>query len=137
MSDTPTTENGPLHTHEATLDDRAMTASFATPEAAHSAKQALVGAGIDAGRIELTEHAASSAAVQEAVKPADDSIIGRIREAVLPDDSEQATRAALRNDDAILVLRPLPEEVETAIRILQAAKPTRFDADLERWRNAG
>ena len=136
MTEGPTTMNGPLHSDDATLDDRAMMASFATPEAAEAAKQALIEAGIDAGRIGIIAHAAGSEAVQAATAPADDSIVGRIREAILPEDSEAATRAASRNDDAVLTLRPLPAEVETAVRVLQAAKPTRFDADLERWRNA-
>ena len=137
MTDGPTTMNGPLHTDEATLDDRAMAASFATPDAARAAQQALIDAGIDAARISIVEHAAGSPGIQQAAVPRDPGIIGRIREAILPEDSESATRAALRNDDAVLTLRPLPGEVEIAVRVLQAAKPSHFDADLERWRNAG
>jgi hypothetical protein len=137
MTDGPTTMNGPLHTDDANLDDRAMVASFATPDAAHAARQALVDAGIDAGRITIADHAAGNADIERVTKPADEGILGRIREAILPEDSETATRAALRNDDAVLTLRPLKQEVETAVRVLQAAKPSHFDADLERWRNAG
>ena len=138
MTDGPTTINGPLHTPEADIGDRAMTASFATPAEAQAARQALIDAGIAADRITLAEHAAESPAVQEAMRPADSgSIVGRIREAILPDDSQTGTRDAARNDDAILNVRPSKEEVETAVRVLEAAKPRMFDADLERWRNAG
>jgi hypothetical protein len=136
MTDGPTTMNGPLHTDAANLDDRAMVASFATPEAARAARDALINAGIDASRISVVDDAAGDAGVQAAAQPADRSIIGRIREAVLPEDSETGTRAAARNNEALLKLRPLPQEVETAVQVLQAAKPSHFDADLERWRNA-
>ena len=137
MTDGPTTMNGPLHTDEATVDDRAIVASFATPTAAQAAKQSLIEAGIDAGRIAIVDHAAGSARIQSATQPADPGILGRIREAILPEDSETATRAAMRSDDAVLTLRPLPGEVEAAVRILKASNPSHFDADLELWRNAG
>lgn len=136
MSDGPTTMNGPLHTDEADLGDRAIVASFATPQAAQSALQALVESGIDAGRITIVDHAASSPDAPAATQPADGGILGRLREAILPDDSTIATRAAVQNDEAVLTLRPLAHEVENAVRILQAAKPSHFDAELERWRNA-
>jgi hypothetical protein len=137
MTDGPTTMNGPLHTDQANLDDRAIVATFATADAAAAAYRALMEAGIDSARVNVTDHAADDPAVQGVRRPADDSIIGRIREAVLPEDSETATRAALRHDDAIVTVRPLREEVETVVRVLEAAKPTHFDAALERWRNAG
>ena len=137
MTDGPTTMNGPLHTDEATVDDRAMVATFSTPAAAQAAKQSLIDAGLDADRIAITDHAAGSAQVQAVTQPADAGILGRLREAILPEDSENATRAAVRNDDAVLTLRPLPGEVEMAVSVLKAAKPSHFDADLELWRNAG
>ena len=78
-----------------------------------------------------------SSEVQAATRPADPGILGQLREAILPEDSETATRAAVRNDEAVLTLRPLPEEVEMAVSVLKEAKPSHFDADLELWRNAG
>ncbi len=137
MTDGPTTMNGPLHTDEATVDDRAMVATFSTPAAAQAAKQSLIESGIAADRIAIIDHAADSAQTQGAITPADPGILGRLREAILPDDSERATRAAVRNDDAVLTVRPLPSEVEMAVGVLKAAKPSHFDADLELWRNAG
>ena len=136
MTDGPTTMNGPLHTDEATVDNRAMVAAFATPAAAQAAKLSLIDAGIAADRIAIIDHAAGSAQAQAATQPADPSILGRLREAIMPEDSERATRAAVRNDDAILTLRPMPEEVEMAVSVLKAAKPSHFDADFELWRNA-
>ena len=58
MTNGPTTMNGPLHTDQATLDDRAMVATFSTSAAALAAKQALIDAGVAADRIEIVEHAA-------------------------------------------------------------------------------
>jgi hypothetical protein len=136
MTDGPTTMNGPLHTDEANLDDRAMVASFSTSAAALAAKQTLIDAGVASDRIDIVEHAAGSPEAQAVTSPADPGILGRLREAILPEDSERLTRAAVRNDDAVLTLRPLPSEVEMAVGVLKAAKPSHFDADLELWRNA-
>jgi hypothetical protein len=137
MTEGPTTENGPLHSDEATVEDREMVAYFSTPAAAQAAKQSLIEAGFKAGQIDVVDHAAGSAQIQAATQPADPGIIGRLREAVLPDDSQTATRVALRDDDAVLTLRPTREQVETAVAILKGAEPSHFDADLELWRNAG
>jgi len=136
MPDEPTTMNGPLHTAEADLGDRLMTASYATPTEAYQARERLIAAGIAAGRIVVADHSAASPEIQAATAPPDDGLLGRIREAVLPEDGLTATRAAFRRDDAILQVRPLPGEVELAVRTIQATKPARFDAALERWRNA-
>jgi hypothetical protein len=137
MTKGPTTVNGPLHTDDAAMDDRAMVAYFPSPAAAQSARQALMDAGIAPGQIDIAEHAADSTLVQSAREPADPGILGRLREAVLPEDSQGATRSAIRNDEALLTLRPTREQVEVAVEILKAAKPSHFDADLELWRNAG
>ncbi len=118
MAEGPTTVNGPLHAPEATVNDRLISATFATAGDADLARDRLVQAGIAA-----------------AEKPADRGLIATIREAVSPEDSNTAFRDAARNDDAILELRPLPEEVEMAVQLIQASNPTHFDADLERWRN--
>lgn len=135
MSDGPTTMNGPLHTPEADLGDRLMTASYATAAAAQVARQMLIDAGIAAERVTVADHAATTPEVQQSTAAPDQGILGRIREAVLPDDSQTATHAAIRSDDAILQVRPSPEEVEVAVQTIQASNPARFDADLERWRN--
>jgi hypothetical protein len=137
MTEGPTTMNGPLHSDDATVDDRAMLAYFSTPAEAQAAKQALIDAGIEAGRIDVADHAAESAQVQSATTQADPGILGRLREAILPEDSQTATRAAIREDDAVLTLRPTRAQVEIAVGVLNAAKPNRFDADLELWRIAG
>jgi hypothetical protein len=34
-------------------------------------------------------------------------------------------------------LRPTRDQVETAVDILKEASPSRFDADIELWQNAG
>jgi hypothetical protein len=137
MTEGPTTMNGPLHSDDATVDDRAMLAYFSTPAEAQAAKQALIDAGIEASRIDVADHAVESTQVQAATTQADPGILGRLREAILPEDSQTATRAAIRDDDAVLTLRPTRAQVEIAVGVLKAAKPSRFDADLELWRNAG
>ena len=137
MSDGPTTMNGPLHTPEADLGDRLMTASYATPAAAQAARQMLIDAGIPAERVMVADHAAAAPEVQSATNAPDQGILGRLREAVLPDDSQTATHSAMRNDDAMLQVRPLKNEVEVAVQVIEASNPSRFDADLERWRNNG
>ena len=59
------------------------------------------------------------------------------REALLPDDSKTGTLKAARQADAILEFRPAKQEVERAIKIIEASHPRQFDASLERWRNIG
>ena len=135
MTQGPTTENGPLHTPEATLDDRSMTATFRSMADAEYARVALLAAGFADGSVTLA--GGGSGGVQHAVAAPDQSILGRLREAVLPDDSTTALRDAASNDETVLTLRPEAAQVEDAIRIIQAGNPHHFDAALERWRNAG
>jgi hypothetical protein len=54
-----------------------------------------------------------------ALEPADDTILGKIREAILPDDGQTASRAATR--DAHVMLTVIPEEatVDQVVHILQ------------------
>ena len=135
MTEGPTTMNGPLHTPNVTLDDRLISASFPSREAAQSAQARLTAAGVAADRIAISGNAAQDPAARAASIHADDGIIGRIREAILPEDSERAHRDAVRDQDAILEVRPLPGEVEQVVSILEASNPSSFDASLERWRN--
>ena len=131
MTKGPTTSNGPLD--EAMLADRSITASFADLAAARAARDALIAAGIDGDRVDL----ADQTGIDSAPPQADPGLFGRIRDMALPDDGETALRSAIHHDETILTLRPLPAEVERAVTILAAASPSHFDADLERWRNAG
>ncbi len=137
MTDSPTTENGPLHTPDATLDDRLIQATFATAADAQVARDRLVQAGVAADRISIVDNATESAAIQADLQPKDQGVLARIREAILPDDSNTATIKAVRHGEAILELRPMQEEVEAAVGILESSDPVHFDAGLERWRNAG
>ena len=136
----PTTENGPLHTPEATLDDRSMAATFRTRPEAEAARTALLAAGFAEGSIVLAgggDAGGPGDGLAHAVEAPDQSLLGRLREAVLPDDSTTALRDAAAKDETVLTLRPGADQVEDAIRIIQAANPHHFDAALERWRNAG
>lgn len=135
MAEGPTTVNGPLHAPEATVNDRLISATFATAGDADLARDRLVQAGIAAERIAVGDNIGAARGTGAAEKPADRGLIATIREAVSPEDSNTAFRDAARNDDALLELRPLPEEVEMAVQLIQASNPTHFDADLERWRN--
>ena len=133
----PTTMNGPLHTPEANIDDRLMRASYASASDAEAARNLLIQNGIAADRISLVQNAADSAGVQAALQPKDTGVIAKVRDALLPDDSNMATAKAAKNSDAILEIRPTKEEVEMAVRIIESSNPSHFDASLERWRNAG
>jgi hypothetical protein len=135
MTEGPTTENGPLHATQADLADRLITATFASPAAADAARARLVHAGIDPARIAVVANAAAEPQVHATLQPRDTGVISRIREVLSPEDSNTALRDAVRQNDAILELRPWLEEVELAVEIIQASNPTHFDADLQRWRN--
>jgi hypothetical protein len=134
MAQGPTTENGPLHDPAVTLDDRSMTATFRSRAEAEAARSALLAAGFAEDSIVL---AGQDTTLEHAVEAPDQSLFGRLREAILPDDSTTALRDAVAHDETVLTLRPAAEQVETAIKVIQAASPHHFDAALERWRNAG
>ena len=137
VNDGPTVVHGLLSNQPEMLDDRHITAQFADEAAASAARHALLAAGIADSEIQIIPHAAQSREAKADTKPADDTLIGRIREAVLPDEASAGARAAVETDAAILNVTPTREQVETVVRTLQASNPTRFDADLERWRNKG
>ena len=132
MATGPTILNGPLHTDEVSLSDRKITAYFASAAEAKATQDALLAAGIPSDRISLAD------ATVEAgnLAPADDTIVGRIREAIFPDDSQSATHKAVSEGDVMLTVWPELEHTDRAIGIIQAGKPSHFDADLERWRNS-
>lgn len=137
MTESPTTENGPLHTEEATLDDRLIRATYKTAEEAQSARALLVQNGVAEDRVTVINDAGGSADVQAALQPKDQGILARIRDTIVPDDSSAATINAAKQHEALLELRPTKEEVEMAVKIIEGSNPSRFDAALERWRNAG
>ena len=137
MAEGPTTVNGPLHAPEATVNDRLISATFATADDANAAREKLMRAGIAADRVAVGGDVGAARPGGAAERPADRGIIATVREMLSPEDSNTAMRDAARHDDAILELRPLPEEVEMAVQLIQASNPTHFDADLERWRNKG
>jgi len=135
MTEGPTTMNGPLHTPNVAMDDRLISATFASQEAAQSARASLLAAGVAEDHVAISGHAAGDPAAKAASVHADGGMMGRIREAILPEDSERQHRDAVRNDDAILEVRPMPDQVERVVSILEASNPSSFDASLERWRN--
>lgn len=135
--DGPTTFNGLLHTPEARMDDRVVSATFATPADANTARDRLIEGGIAADRITIVDNAGDSRSIREALKPEDQGILGKVREAIVPDDSKTATRKAAANNASIMEVRPAKSEVETVVRIIEASHPSLFDASLERWRNVG
>lgn len=128
MDEGPTTMNGPLHTPHVALDDKLMSATFAGRPQAEAAQASLIQAGIDAGMIAIVDQPGTGA-------PAEQSVLGHLREAVLPEDSEQQRRSAQHGGDVLLEVRPGNSDINAVIRIIQAAGPQKFDADLERWRN--
>jgi hypothetical protein len=135
MTEGPTTMNGPLHTPNVAMDDRLISATFANQAAAHAAQARLVAAGVAEARVAVSSNAAHDPAAKAASVHADGGLFARIREAVLPEDSERQHRDAVRNDDAILEVRPTAGQVEQVVSILEASNPSSFDAGLERWRN--
>jgi len=137
MTESPTTENGLFHTEEANLDDRLIRATYATAPQAQAMRDRLIQSGMAAERITVIDNAARDDQVKADLQPRDKSVIGRIREAILPEDSNTSTIDAARHHEAILELRPEKEEVESAVKLIEDSKPAHFDAGLERWRNAG
>jgi hypothetical protein len=137
LTDSPTTENGPLHTTEATLDNRMIRATFASSSDAQAARTRLIQGGMAPDRVNVVDSAAESPGVQANLQPADKGVVARVREAILPDDSNTATINAAKHNEAVLELHPTKEEVEFAVRIIEESNPSHFDARLERWRNAG
>ncbi|WP_158742777.1 hypothetical protein [Acidisphaera sp. L21] len=132
MTQGPTTTNGPLDTPEADLSVRRVVAYFATQQEAEAAKSALVGAGITSTQITITAARGS----QSDLEPADKSIIGHIREALLPDDGQVGKRAAIAANDVTLTVLPQDDEVDRIVDVIQASNPHHFDPALERWRNS-
>ena len=132
MDERPTTINGPLHSDEVSLQAREITAYFATVAQAQAARDALTGAGVGADRVVVTEARTQA----ETLAPADDNIIGKIRETLMPDDGTRATRAAVQEGLVLLAVAPGESDADLIIGIIESAKPTRFDASLEKWRSA-
>ncbi|MBV9735044.1 MAG: hypothetical protein JO209_03970 [Acidisphaera sp.] len=135
--DRPTTENGPLHDPAVDMDDRRIVAMFDNPERARAARASLLQSGIPESALNLMEHAAADVNAAASARPTDDSVLGKVRAAVLPDDDTLTYSEAVRRGHAMLTVHPAPEQVETVVRVLEASKPLHFDARLERWRNAG
>ena len=68
--------------------------------------------------------------------PADESVIGYIREALLRDDGQTGKRNAIANNDVMLTVMPHDGQVDRIVDIIQANNPHHFDPALERWRNS-
>ncbi|WP_158743195.1 hypothetical protein, partial [Acidisphaera sp. L21] len=60
---------------------------------------------------------------QPDLEPADQSIIGHIREALLPDDGQVGKRAAIADNDVTLTVLPQDGEVDRIVDIIQASNP--------------
>ena len=97
----------------------------------------LIEAGFASDRITIVDNAAENANVGDTLAPDEKGLFAKVREALAPDDSKTSTLKAARKGDAILEFRPEKQEVEQAIRIIEASHPQQFDASLERWRNIG
>jgi hypothetical protein len=132
MTQGPTTTNGPLDAPETDINVRRVIAYFATQREAEAAQGALVNAGISSDQITIT------AAIDDRsdLEPADKSIIGRVRETLLPDDGQVGKRAAIASNDFALTVLPRDGEVNRIVDIIQASNPHHFDPKLERWRNS-
>jgi len=132
--DTPTTMNGPLHTAEIDRSDRRITALFDGESEAGAARHKLAAAGIADDRITVEKAAENTAIVASSHAP-DHGVIGKIRDAVLADESTNVQRRALADGSYVLNVKADPSDTETVVGILQGCNPRNFDARLERWRN--
>jgi hypothetical protein len=132
MTQGPTTTNGPLDAPEADINVRRVVAYFTTQQEAEAAQAALVDAGVSSAHITIT----AAIGDQSDLEPADKSIIGHIREALLPDDGQVGKRAAIDSNDFALTVLPHDGEVDQIVDIIQASNPHHFDPALERWRNS-
>ena len=137
MDDTLTTMNGPLHgnnTAATSTQDRAIVAFYSSPADAAAARDMLVANGIAGDRVTV-QPAADDKSVDANLRPADQSIVGQIREAILPDESSKLPREAVQHGQTILSVTPDKEDAEKIVDVLQTTQPRHFDARLERWRN--
>ena len=137
MDDNPTTFNGPLHNPAAELDDRRIVAVFDNLDQARLAEQRLLEIGVPADRIHLMVRGGQDVNAAATVAPPDRNLIGKIREAIWPDHGTEAYRDAVKEGLPMLTVAPRPDQVESIIGVLEAARPKHFDARLERWRNTG
>ena len=134
MTDSPTTENGPLHTPDATLDERLIHATFKTPDDAQIARERLIQGGIAADRVSVIDASVDSPDVRAALEAKDQGRFARLRETILLDDNNTATTNAVKHHEASLELRPTKEEFDLVVKLSRTA--TYSNAHLERWRNA-
>ncbi len=132
----PTTVNGLLHDPATTLDDRRIVAFYDTAAEAAAARDRLVEAGIGAARIAVAEAGADAVTAANARAP-DQGIVGKLREALLPDDDTTVHREAVARGQHVLTVVPQAADTDQVVTLLQATGPRHFDARLERWRNAG
>lgn len=136
MSDTPTTAHGLLTDPKATLDDRRIVAAFDDFGKAREAHRLLTEAGIPEERLHLRRSATEDTIAVASTRPPDNTLTGNIRETVEPDHGTEAYRDAVRNEEPMLIVNPLPEEVDRVVDILAGCHPLHFDPRLERWRNS-
>ena len=136
VDDGPTTMNGPLSRAPQSVQERMISAEFADRAAGDHARTALLGAGIEASRIAV-DHATDIPEITAQSRAADRTLLATLREAVVPDEITVAARGAIDRGAAIVRVTPALEQVEIVVRTLQACHPSKFDADLERWRNNG
>ncbi|WP_158745661.1 hypothetical protein [Acidisphaera sp. L21] len=132
MTQGPTTINGPLHTPEADTGAQRVVAYFANRQHAEATRFALIDAGISEGQISVLEVRAERIDLE----PTDKSLIGQIREALLPDDGQTGKRDAIADNDVVLRVWPQDGEADRIVDIIQASNPHHFDPALERWRNS-
>jgi hypothetical protein len=132
--DTPTTMNGPLHTDERDRSHRQITAIFDSEHAAMQARDKLAAAGIAGDRITV-EKAADNATIVASSHAPDQNILGKIRDALLPDEGTKVQHDAIALGHHVLSIKTDPSDTEKAVGILQDCNPASFDARLERWRN--
>ena len=132
--DTPTTMNGPLHTDERDRSHREITAIFDSEHAAAQARAKLTAAGIADDRITV-ERAAENATMLASSRAPDQTVLGKIRDTLLPDEGTKLQHDAVALGHYVLSVKSDPSDTEKTVGILQACNPAHFDARLERWRN--
>ena len=136
MDDKPTIENGPLHDPETTLGDRRIVVFYDDADQAGRARKVLIQAGVEEGRIEVNARAEGDDEIAASACLPDRSLVGRLRDALVPDETTKLPREAIRDGQAIMAIVPRPEDTDRIVAIVETTHPRHFDARLERWRNS-
>ena len=118
--------------------DNQIVALYDTMAEANKARDMLVGAGIDAGSIQVMDKSSDTMAGGVDYEAGHQGMWGAIKSLFIPDDEAHAYNHAISRGHAMVVVAPArTANREHIIHTLEASNPIDFDAKLEEWRQSG